>query len=157
MLKRVIHGSIALGLLLAISVCSSTTRSADFGLDAMFASEFAQDWVSAWNGKDLPRILSHYSDDVEFTSPFIVLRGIDPNGRVAGKQALSDYWSAALMSNPDLHFDLQSVVVGVDSIAILYKTNAGGSERLAAEVFHFNAAGKVSRSYAHYGQPPQMP
>ena len=157
MLKRVSYGGIALGLLLAISVWSSTTRSADVGIDAMFAEEFAKDWVSAWNGKDLLKILSHYSEDVEFTSPMIMQSGIDPQGRVVGKLELGAYWGAALAIYPDLHFDLENVVVGVDSIAILYKTNAGGSVRLAGEVFHFNAERKVFRSYAHYAQPTQTP
>jgi ketosteroid isomerase-like protein len=145
----------ALAVSSLLSVCASPTV-ADFKPDAAFAAKFADDWVAAWNAKDLHKILGHYSQDVEFTSPFIVLRGIDPNGRVTGKQALSDYWSAALTNNPDLHFELQEVLVAVDSIAILYRTNAGG-DRTAVEVFHFNAQAEVNRSYAHYTEPKQAP
>jgi ketosteroid isomerase-like protein len=155
MLKRGAQCVIMTIIGLFLSVCASST-GADFKPDAAFAAKFADDWVAAWNAKDLDKILSHYSSDIEFTSPFIVLRGIDPNGRVVGKQALTDYWSAALTNNPDLHFELQDVLVAVDSIAILYKTNAGG-DRTAVEVFHFNAEAQVNRSYAHYTQPKQTP
>ena len=35
------------------------------------ATRFAQEWVAAWNSRDLERILSHYADDVELTSPLV--------------------------------------------------------------------------------------
>jgi hypothetical protein len=48
---------------------------------------------------------------------------------------------------PDLHFELVSVLAGVGSVTIYYKS-AGG--RLAAEVFFFDANQKVSKAVAHY-------
>lgn len=155
-MNRGLQSLFALCLGVTLSVCASPTVAA-FKIDEAFAAEFADEWVTAWNAKDLPAILSHYSQDIEFASPFIVLRGIDPSGRVLGKEALTAYWGPALTSNPDLHFELKDVLLGVDSLAISYKTNAGGSERMALEVFHFNAQGEVFRSYAHYSQPKQAP
>lgn len=35
------------------------------------AERFAQEWIEAWNSHDLERILTHYSEDVEVTSPFV--------------------------------------------------------------------------------------
>ncbi len=35
------------------------------------AQEFALEWIAAWNSHDLDRILSHYADDVEVTSPLV--------------------------------------------------------------------------------------
>ena len=35
------------------------------------AQRFALEWIESWNSHDLERILSHYSDDVEVTSPLI--------------------------------------------------------------------------------------
>ena len=40
--------------------------------DIAAARAFARDWVAAWNSHDLDRILSHYAEDVEFRSPFVV-------------------------------------------------------------------------------------
>lgn len=34
-----------------------------------FAAQFAQEWVVAWNSRDLDRILLHYADDFEMFSP----------------------------------------------------------------------------------------
>ena len=34
------------------------------------AQRLAEEWYGAWNDHDLERILSHYSDDVVFVSPF---------------------------------------------------------------------------------------
>jgi ketosteroid isomerase-like protein len=28
-----------------------------------WAESFAVEWIEAWNGHDLPRVLSHYTDD----------------------------------------------------------------------------------------------
>jgi ketosteroid isomerase-like protein len=33
------------------------------------AEVFALEWVAAWNSRDLERILQHYTEDVEITSP----------------------------------------------------------------------------------------
>jgi len=37
--------------------------------------EFCNDWIAAWNAHDLERILSHYREDVLFTSPFAARAG----------------------------------------------------------------------------------
>ncbi|MGH3529462.1 MAG: nuclear transport factor 2 family protein, partial [Pseudonocardiaceae bacterium] len=43
--------------------------SHDRRVDHRDAAAFADDWVEAWNSHDLDRILSHFTDDVVFTSP----------------------------------------------------------------------------------------
>ena len=35
----------------------------------MSPDAFAREWIDAWNAHDLERILSHYSDEIVFTSP----------------------------------------------------------------------------------------
>lgn len=143
---------LALGLLMAIP---SYSAEAAFKLDRTFADAFAKDWVESWNAHDLERILAHYSDDIEMASPFIVLRGADPSGYLRGKEALSKYWGPAIGPQSTLKFELVNVLLAIDSIAIYYKSNAGGG-RMAVEVFHFNKSGAVSRSYAHYSEPLQQ-
>jgi ketosteroid isomerase-like protein len=141
--------------LLALSlVTPSAVMGAEPGfiLDRKFAEHFAHDWIDSWNQHNLQRILDHYSDDIQLESPFIVLRGADPSGRLVGKEALTRYWSPVMAPNSTLRFERLNVLLSVNSVAILYKTNVGG-DRLAVEVFHFNGEGKVSRSYAHYTDP----
>ena len=41
-------------------------------IDQAFAERFAAEWVEAWNAHDLERVLSHYAEDFEMSSPYIV-------------------------------------------------------------------------------------
>jgi ketosteroid isomerase-like protein len=111
------------------------------------ARAFAQEWIDSWNSHDLDRIMSHYADDFQMTSPFIVKLMNDPTGIIKGKENVRAYWAKALKRIPDLHFELIEVLSSVDSITIYYHAVLG---KRAAEVLFFNADGKVSRGIAHY-------
>lgn len=115
-------------------------------MDKTFAQRFAEDWIAAWNDHDLGRVLEHYADDFEMTSPIIVQIAGEPSGTLKGKAAIGAYWRRALTLMPDLHFELDAVLVGVDSATLYYR----GARGPAAEVFHFGPDGKVVRAYAHY-------
>jgi len=111
------------------------------------AQAFAREWVDAWNSHDLNRIVSHYADDFQMTSPFIVKLLNEPSGTIKGKENVRAYWATALQRLPDLHFDLIEVLSSVDSITIYYHAVLG---KRAAEVLFFNDRGKVTRAIAHY-------
>ena len=115
-------------------------------IDNKFAEHFAREWIGSWNSHDLDRVLSHYADDFEMSSPYIIQIVGEPSGRLRGKKAVGAYWAKALQLIPDLRFELVSTLVGVDSITLYYK----GARGLAAEVFHFGSEQKVVRAYAHY-------
>lgn len=110
------------------------------------ARRFAEDWIASWNAHDLERILSHYTDDFEMSSPVIVQMMSEPSGVLQGKEAVRAYWAKALEKIPDLHFELLTVFAGARSVVIHYR----GPKGLGAEVFWFNADGKVERAAAHY-------
>jgi len=111
------------------------------------ADQFAKEWIEAWNAHDLDRILSHYTDDFEMSSPLIIQLMNEPSGRLIGKERIRAYWQTALSRNPDLRFELMAVYVGAGSITIQYTNQKG---RGSAEVFFFDAHGLVFRSAAHY-------
>jgi ketosteroid isomerase-like protein len=113
-----------------------------------FAVRFAGEWIAAWNSHDLERILSHYTEDFEMSSPVIVRLMGEPSGTLQGKAAVRDYWAKALARNPDLRFELLEVYCGATSVVIRYRGHRGAS----AEVFWFNEAGKVYRAAAHYSE-----
>ena len=115
-------------------------------IDQEFAAHFAADWIAAWNSHDLERILAHYSDDFEMSSPVIVQIAGEPSGRLKGKAAVGAYWAKALALIPELHFELVTTLLGVDSVTLYYK----GARGMAAEVFFFDPQRKVARAYAHY-------
>jgi hypothetical protein len=115
-----------------------------------FAERFAHEWIAAWNSHDLDRILEHYEEDFEMSSPVIVTIAGEPSGKLRGKPAVRAYWSKALAKSPDLHFDLVTALAGVDSVTICYDGHRGFS----AEVFHLTPGGKVRAAYAHYAETP---
>lgn len=115
-------------------------------VDREFAEHFARDWIDAWNSHDIERVLSHYAEDFEMSSPVIVQVAGEPSGTLRGKDAVGAYWAKALALVPDLRFELVTTLVGVGSIVLYYK----GARGMAAEVFHFGPDRKVARAYAHY-------
>ena len=115
-------------------------------MNAQAANEFANHWIESWNSHDLERILSHYTDDFEMSSPVIISSMNEPSGKLKGKESIRAYWSKALATYPNLRFEKLHVLVGVGSVTIIYN----GVRGLSAEVFHFNEQAKVRAAYAHY-------
>jgi hypothetical protein len=111
------------------------------------AQRFALEWVESWNSHDLERILSHYSEDVEVTSPLI--ETVLGPGRISvrGKKALRAYWSQAIDRYPELRFILFRAYAGPISLVLHYQSIQG---LVAAECMEFNDKGAVCRVLAHY-------
>jgi ketosteroid isomerase-like protein len=116
-------------------------------MEQAFAEHFAAEWIDAFNAHDLDRVLSHYEDDFEMSSPVIVQVAGEPSGTLRGKSAVGAYWKKALALIPDLKFELLSILVGVNGITLYYKGARGG---LVAEVLHFGPNQKVTRASAYY-------
>ena len=110
------------------------------------AQKFADGWIEAWNSHNLERILSHYDDDFEMSSPEIVKVAGEVSGRLRGKAAVGAYWAKALDELPNLHFVMKDILVGMDSIVLYYEGHRGPS----AEWFEFGPEGKVIRAAGHY-------
>ena len=115
-------------------------------MDKTFAEQFAAEWIAAWNARDLKRVLSHYSDNFEMSSPLIATVAGEPSGRLKGKKAVGAYWTKALALAPQLHFELVTTLIGAASITLYYKSYRG----LAAEVLIFGPDRKVIEAFAHY-------
>jgi hypothetical protein len=102
-----------------------------------FAQRFTTEWLDAWNSHDIEAILRHFDDDVIFSSP-LALRIVEgSDGFVRGKEELRVYWTEGLRRNVDLHFTLEGIYVGVDSLVINYRNQA---ERRVNEVLLFEGA-----------------
>jgi hypothetical protein len=109
-------------------------------------SEFAQQWLTAWNSHDVEAVLAHFSEDVVFRSPAAVQLLADSDGVIRGKAELRRYWTEALAKIPDLRFELLGVYGGVDAIVIHYRNQKGG---LVNEVLLFTD-GLVREGYGTY-------
>jgi predicted ester cyclase len=111
------------------------------------AWELANDWVGAWNSHDLDSILTHYDDAIELTSPVAAQLLGRADGKVVGKADLRAYFQRGLEAYPDLHFQLEDVLWGLNSV-VLYYTNQKGTR--SGEFMELSASGKVARVAANY-------
>jgi predicted ester cyclase len=111
------------------------------------ARKLANDWVAAWNAHDLDLIMTHYEDAIELTSPAAAQLLGTPDGRVVGKPNLRAYFQRGLEAYPELRFQLEDVLWGLNSV-VLYYTNQKGSR--TAEFMELSANGKVARVVANY-------
>jgi len=107
----------------------------------------AREWIFAWNAHDLERILVHYSDDVELSSPLVSKLVGRSEGTIRGKAALRDYFARGLQAYPNLRFDFMRLYSGVRSCVVEYRSVNG---LLSAELMELDAQGKVRRVLAHY-------
>jgi len=86
---------------------------------------FAASWCAAWNAHDLDAVLAHFHDEVVFTSPMAIRLAPGSRGRIMGKASLRAYWSDGLRHIPNLHFTVERVFAGIDTIVIQYRNQAG--------------------------------
>ncbi len=111
------------------------------------AWKLANEWFAAWNAHDLDLIMAHYEDAVELTSPVAAqLLGV-PDGKVVGNANLRAYFQRGLEAYPELHFQLEDVLWGVNSVVLCYRNQKGTR---TAEFMELSASGKVARVVANY-------
>jgi len=115
------------------------------------ASRFAGDWADAWNARDVERVLSHFADEVTFTSPTAL--AVAGTGTVRGKEALRNYWNAALSRVDSLRFTVDRVVwdPGTRELAIIYASAINGRTRRVSENLIFGPDGLVVRADVFHG------
>jgi hypothetical protein len=114
-------------------------------MDHAEAQAFAQQWVKGWNAHDLDALMEHFTDDVVFTSP-VAVRIVGGDGVIRGKEALRNYWAEGIRLIPDLHFEVLALYVGVATVVINYRNQAGG---VVSEVLTFEGS-KVREGHGTY-------
>ncbi|WP_067975098.1 nuclear transport factor 2 family protein [Mycolicibacter icosiumassiliensis] len=111
------------------------------------AATFSQEWAQAWNNHDVDAVLAHFHDDAAFTSPVAAQLYPETAGVIRGKAALRQYWSGALQRIPNLHFVVEDVYRGIDTLVINYRNQNGG---LVNEVLRFGSDGLVIEGHGTY-------
>ena len=111
------------------------------------ALNLASRWVEAWNDHDLDLIMSHYEEGIEVTSPLAAQLLGTSDGTVRGRANLRAYFQRGLETYPDLHFQLEDVLCGLNSVVLYYKNQKGTR---TAEFMELSVAGKVARVVANY-------
>jgi ketosteroid isomerase-like protein len=104
---------------------------------------FAQSVVDSWNAHDLDRILSHYSEDFELTSPLIKkVLNID-DGTLKGKTNVRKWWQQVFEKVPDLQFEFIDIAESVDSMVLVQKSSY--NNKIVVSNFYFNEQGQIKK------------
>ncbi|HEX7322166.1 MAG TPA: nuclear transport factor 2 family protein [Mycobacterium sp.] len=117
------------------------------------AIAFSQQWVQAMNSRDVEAVLRHFHDDVVFTSPVAAKLLPETRGVVRGKPALRHYWTVALQRIADLHFAVEGVFQGIDTIVIAYRNQ---NDDLVSEVLKFGDDNLVVEGHGTYPVAAQV-
>ena len=109
----------------------------------------AADWCDAWNRRDLDAIMEHYADDVEFSSPTVIKRWGVADGWLRGRNKVRENFAIGVKV-PDLQFELVDVLLGVNSMCVVYRRETGA---LVTDLVELDPSGKGRRVIACYGSP----
>ncbi len=85
--------------------------------------EIAHNIVDSWNSHDLERILSHYSEDFELTSPLIRQALNIETGMIKGKERVREWWRSVLNKVPDIHFEFVDIAESVECKALIQRSS----------------------------------
>lgn len=105
------------------------------------------DWIDAWNARDLDRIMGHYADSVVFEANTVVRRWDRPDGRLRGIGELREHFRRGLELAPSIHFELEEVFSAPSGYAALYRRDNGNR---VLDVVELNDEGKAQQVKAYY-------
>jgi steroid delta-isomerase len=112
---------------------------------------FAEDWVAAWNRRDIDAVLAHFAEDAQFTSP--IARSIVGRAVLRNRQELADYWRRGLERIATIEFRLDHATWDqrCRELVVVYEANLNGEKKRACEIMRFDAAGRQVSGEAMYG------
>lgn len=111
------------------------------------AAQVAAEWIAAWNAHDLEAILSHYADDLEFTSPLVVQALKRADGTLRSKAELRGYFALGIGPGSSLRFALLDVLPGVASVTLYYRNHRG---QTVAEMIMLDDDNRIVKAMVHY-------
>jgi hypothetical protein len=118
----------------------------------MSHARLVQDWLEAWNGRDLARVLPHYAEDAVFQSPTVLLFARDGDGCIRGRAAIGELYARSLARFPALRFELEDVIERPGGVLVLYRKLNVFAERPGLTVESFETAdGLVRRNVVYWG------
>ncbi len=113
--------------------------------------QIAFKWFDAFNSHNLDQLLSLYDDYAEHYSPKLKVRKPETNGKVSGKQALSEWWKDAFVRLPTLHYKVTSLTANERHVFMEYLRQVDGEEdMMVAEVLEIRD-GKIIASRVYHG------
>src|SRR5438093_10074183 len=117
--------------------------------------QFARSWIDAWNRYDLDAAMSYYSEETEFSSPWVVTINGDQSGTLRGMAALRAFWEKCIALAPGARLELLYVLTGVDTITLVYRYH-GRLQLIEAETMAFLGGGPEARTVLPYRDLPSI-
>ncbi len=90
----------------------------------------ANQWLSAFNRRDLEAILSLYHDQAEHYSPKLKLRQPETHGLIKGKSALRAWWRDSFDRLPTLQYEVIQLTPHDNRVFMEYMRHVRGEEDL---------------------------
>ena len=109
------------------------------------------DWISAWNRKDIEKVLAGFSEDAIFCSPMAAR--LASAGVLNGKNAIRSYWRAAVAELSHIHFRPLAMICDetAQAMVIHYEAELDEVTLRACEIFDFADGCKIAAE-ALYGE-----
>lgn len=112
----------------------------------------ARTWLSAFNARDLERLLSLYEADAVHTSPKLRDREPATKGEIRGTDALRAWWGDAMKRLPELRYEERYLTAMGNRVVMEYlRTHPGETPLLVAEVLVVGERGTIRESHVYHG------
>jgi ketosteroid isomerase-like protein len=105
-------------------------------------TRLVRDWLNAWNSRDIDRLMDHYHEDIEFTSPTVIKRWNNPSGKLIGKEALRKHFMKGFEQANHIQFELLGILEGIDGFILVYRKEMQG---MGADLVTLNEMGKAMK------------
>jgi hypothetical protein len=115
------------------------------------AQRFAEEWIEAFNRREIQKVLCHFVEECTFTSPQAF--AITGKATLHSRSELTAYWTAAMESIRSLRFTLERTVNDpiANRVVILYVAEIDDRRTRAAEIYQFDESSRIVRGEAMYG------
>ncbi|RYG50804.1 MAG: nuclear transport factor 2 family protein [Chitinophagaceae bacterium] len=117
----------------------------------MPTEHIANQWMLAFNAKDIESLLALYDDNAQHYSPKLKVREPETNGLIKGKTAMRQWWQGAFENMPTLFYKIISLTANEDRVFMEYvRELEGADDLLVAEVLEVSN-GKITSSRVYHG------
>ncbi|HEY1405803.1 MAG TPA: nuclear transport factor 2 family protein [Spirochaetota bacterium] len=107
---------------------------------------FIKSWTGAWNNRDIEAVMSHFSDDIENSTPLVrSLLGIE-SGTINGAKTVSTFWKQIMDTYPEMSIRAIKCWYGIGLLSVHWEVitaKANGKTKDGNDTFFFNKDHKV--------------
>lgn len=107
-----------------------------------------EEWIAAWNRRDVDAVLEHFAEDAVFVSPRAA--AMTGSAVVRGKAALRTHWQLPAVR---LEFVLDRVICDPErrEMVVIYDRIAEGTRTRGCEIMRFDQTGRQIAGEALFG------